>query len=49
MEDLTKITKDIEKAKSLLKMAEVRGKMLSATKDEFSSPIVEGYYEIIKS
>lgn len=48
MEDLIKITKDKEKAKSLLKMAETKEKMLAMTKKEFSSPITEGYYDVIK-
>jgi len=48
MEDLIKITEDMEKAKSLLKMAETKERMLSSTKKEFSSQIVEGYYDVIK-
>lgn len=47
-EKVTKITSDKEKAASLLCLVELREKDLSIKKEEFSTLIVEGYYEIIK-
>jgi|SRR3989344_6768680 len=48
-DDIIKITPDKNKAKSILKMVEVREKRIQETKsDQFSSLLVEDFYEIIK-
>lgn len=48
-EQVSKITPDKEKAKSLLKIVSLREKNISVmSSDEFTTLIVEGYYEIIK-
>ena len=48
-DEVSKGFKDKEKAKSLLKLVELREKSLkNLDKNEFSTLIVEGYYEIIK-
>ena len=48
-EKVSRIRPDKEKAKSLLKIVELREKDLkSKDKKEFATLIVEGYYEIIK-
>ena len=47
--DLIKITPDIERAKSLLKLSEIRYKKLdSYNKDDEAVLIIEAYYEICK-
>jgi len=48
-DDVRKVRPDVEMARSLLKMIEVRMKALETLdRKEFSSLIVEGYYEVIK-
>ncbi len=48
-DEVRKVKSDREMARSLLKMIEVRMKALeSLDRKEFSSLVVEGYYEIIK-
>lgn len=49
MEEILKVAPDKEKAKSILKMADLRLEMIKEIKDEkFASPLIEEYYEIIK-
>jgi len=48
-EQVTKITPDKEKAKSLLKIISLRERNINKMEpEEFSTLIVEGYYEIVK-
>lgn len=48
-EDVSRISPDKEKAKSLLQVVSLREKNINAMNpDEFATLIVEGYYEIIK-
>ena len=47
-EQVSKITPDKERAKSLLTLIALREKDLQDKKDEFATLIVEGYYEIVK-
>ena len=48
-DEVRKVGSDREMARSLLKMIEIRMKALeSLDRKEFSSLVVEGYYEIIK-
>lgn len=47
--DINKVKPDKEMAKSLLKMMSIRLKLMeTAGREEFTSIVVEGYYEIIK-
>ena len=46
--NVSKITPDKEKAKSLLQIVELREKDLKTKSEEFTTLIVEGYYEIMK-
>lgn len=46
--DVSKITPDKEKAKSLLQMVLLREKDIETKNIEFTTLIVEGYYEIVK-
>lgn len=48
LSQVSKITPDKEKAKSLLQLVGLREKDLKTKKKEFATIIVEGYYEIIK-
>tara|TARA_Y100000310_G_C20511472_1_gene729093 strand:- start:406 stop:828 length:423 start_codon:yes stop_codon:yes gene_type:complete len=48
LEQVSKITPDKEKAKSLIKLVKLREKDIKLKKKEFATLIVEGYYEIIK-
>ena len=49
MDEIIKITLDKEKAKSILKMVELRVEMLKLIPlNKYASPLVEEYYEIIK-
>ncbi len=47
-EKVSKITPDKEKARSLLQVVELREKDLKTKVEEFTTLIVEGYYEIVK-
>src|SRR3989344_8406291 len=48
-EQVSRVTPDKEKAKALLQVVELREKNIASMKaDEFSTLIIEGYYEIIK-
>ncbi len=47
-EKVSKLSKDLEKAQSLLKLVELREQDLVAKREEFVTLIIEGYYEIIK-
>lgn len=48
-EDVSRISPDKEKAKSLLQVVSLREKNINAmNSDEFATLIVEGYYEMIK-
>jgi hypothetical protein len=47
--ELIRVTPDKEKAKSILKMVEMRLELLTTVDhDKFSSPIFADYYEVIK-
>lgn len=46
--NVSKITPDKEKAKSLLQIVELRERDLKTKGEEFTTLIVEGYYEIVK-
>ena len=49
LNEISKVVKDKEKAKSLLKLVELREKNVkSLDKNEFITLIIEDYYEIIK-
>ncbi len=47
-EKVERITPDKERARSILKVVELREKDLKGKGEEFATLIVEGYYEIIK-
>ncbi len=47
-DQISKISSDLEKAKSLLQLVELREKDLKTKTEEFTTLIVEGYYELIK-
>ena len=46
--DVSKMTPDKEKARSLLRIVALREKDLKTKSEEFTTLIVEGYYEIVK-
>ena len=46
--NVSKITPDKEKAKALLQIVELRERDLKTKGEEFTTLIVEGYYEIVK-
>ncbi|HLC80942.1 MAG TPA: hypothetical protein VJG31_04180 [Candidatus Nanoarchaeia archaeon] len=47
-EEISKVVPDKEKARSLLRLVELREKDLAGKTEEFSTLIVEGRYEIVK-
>src|SRR3989338_3838317 len=47
-EEISKVVQDKEKARSLLRLVELREKDLAGKTEEFSTLIVEGRYEIVK-
>lgn len=47
-EQAARIARDTEKARSLLKLIEMREKDLEKKNDEFATLIIEGYYGIVK-
>ena len=47
-DQVSKLTPDKEKAKALLQLVELREKDLKTKSEEFTTLIIEGYYELVK-